>query len=1013
MASWKIFETPVETEVVLTSFNNATKFFAIDASGSTGGTPMLAQRNFAVNLHSASTHEAKDHVAKWGSSADNPRDILDVPTRYWNSDLGGTQPTRILKNEACLSCIWSSDVFFLLTDGEVWDTEVQDLARLGQEKGIFSCPTVFLITSHLAKPPDRTDVSVGVTSFANAKDALCLLKDYLGARIYVIAAKGVFQSMDNAKDRGTWEGLTSFDNEAQLLAKIQELDIRISTAETRGTLPSGVDLGLEWNQAHNATVLVDPEKLLQASSVNEFDLRLLLHDEAIDVLTLAYKTRGKLPQFRRFLQDNKIEQVTIQLEDVAGAAAIIAELGDPDLTSEVKAHLQEKLRAAHVTNREKYLDALKNDQAGSAARDRNRLIDSAMRQLAEIEKAGYTADILSRTSNRARRAETTVSADASIALSILDLEAPSYKAECPICCGEDEIMSVVLKQMDGEATGANTADFALDFPLAAGRFSANMNVVSSQCICFQCALFGRPGLSIYAEPIAAVLPALEYSGTNQQYINQQLYLALNGGLKTGVPALAQLFATILDRTLQTKAWAGASDPTVGPRRAEAEDAETTRRKNILDWILQTVLRNLRCRETFSELGEWGDYPTALAWAARDFENEGLTSWACQYPVAGFNQLIRFGTMTGVFSEDLIRRMKKTKLIHSLVSTYLAKLRDNPHERAWTHTFLEMIYAEFNSGLVPRDLGSERTILSSVETFWAKLQKVLTADPTLLEGWQEADKASLMFRLQTVLFWLIYFQRTHTLAKTWFANIKTSEPLAAAVLEPTAELSASVVKEILLSPFVENDKFINKRLYILHQPDVIPFANPFGCSVLKCGHPGCNASFMPAEMVDKTSDAIWTSKALDQVRQARAKHLIQVFGIATRFETNQTGLPEPTTLPVSPSSLHTPLHISFARAWSELSVQDRRAAINGSVEHHVAAVIKKICESGRGNVFDDQLEVQIKELYPSFFEVLREALLMQGKDGRDVTIYEHAFEQNQLALKIAFELEAAKMRKGKT
>lgn len=248
-------------------------------------------------------------------------------------------------------------------------------------------------------------------------------------------------------------------------------------------------------------------------------MRLLLNDEAIDVLILAYKTRGKLPEFRRFLQDNKVEQVTIQLEDVAGAASIIAELGKPDLTTGVKADLQEKLRAAHVTNRAKYLDALKDDQAGLAARDRNRLTDSAMRQLAEIEKAGYTADILSRTSNRARRADTTVATDSNVALSILDLEAPSYKAECPICCGENEVMSVVLKQMDETATSANTADFALDFPLAAGRFPANMNVISSQCICFQCALFGRPGLSIYAEPVAAVLPALEYSGTNKQYIN--------------------------------------------------------------------------------------------------------------------------------------------------------------------------------------------------------------------------------------------------------------------------------------------------------------------------------------------------------------------------------------------------------------------------------------------------------------------------------------------------------------
>lgn len=117
----------------------------------------------------------------------------------------------------------------------------------------------------------------------------------------------------------------------------------------------------------------------------------------------------------------------------------------------------------------------------------------------------------------------------------------------------------------------------------------------------------------------------------------------------------------------------------------------------------------------------------------------------------------------------------------------------------------MIYAEFNSHLVPRDLGLEKTILGSVDIFWTKLTKLLSADPALLLRWQEEDKASLMPRLQTALFWLVYFQRSHTPAKTWFANTKRTEPFAAAVLEPTAEFSASVAKEIILSPFVENDK----------------------------------------------------------------------------------------------------------------------------------------------------------------------------------------------------------------
>lgn len=211
------------------------------------------------------------------------------------------------------------------------------------------------------------------------------------------------------------------------------------------------------------------------------------------------------------------------------------------------------------------------------------------------------------------------------------------------------------------------------------------------------------------------------------------------------------------------------------------------------------------------------------------------------------------------------------------------------------------------------------------------------------------------------------------------------------------------------------QFINKQLYMLHQTDIIPFANPFGASVLHCGHPGCDVSFVP----DKVQGE-WTPQMLDKVRQARAKHLIEVYGVATRFETNQTGLPEPTALPTSPSSMHTTLHISFARAWAELSVESRRLVVDSwsksgaeatVVQEYVVAVRKQICKSGRGNVFNDRLDGNIKELFGSFFDVLREALVLDGKDGKDVTLYEHKFEENQMALKVKYELKTAEAQKG--
>lgn len=39
----------------------------------------------------------------------------------------------------------------------------------------------------------------------------------------------------------------------------------------------------------------------------------------------------------------------------------------------------------------------------------------------------------------------------------------SFRGTCPICCGEEQIMSVVLKKLD--TVEENTTDFALNFPL--------------------------------------------------------------------------------------------------------------------------------------------------------------------------------------------------------------------------------------------------------------------------------------------------------------------------------------------------------------------------------------------------------------------------------------------------------------------------------------------------------------------------------------------------------------------
>ena len=165
-----------------------------------------------------------------------------------------------------------------------------------------------------------------MTSYANCTDALCLFKDYRTKEIFVIAGKGCFAELDQKKDVESpeWVDLTSFKSESKLVERLAQLRVCVPTFETRAEAAKGLDLG---------DVVVDLEKLLAAGKVSDDDLKMLLTDRAFDTLSLACKSRGEIARLRTFLSNQKTEVVSIQLQDVSGAAAIISQLGNDELTA--------------------------------------------------------------------------------------------------------------------------------------------------------------------------------------------------------------------------------------------------------------------------------------------------------------------------------------------------------------------------------------------------------------------------------------------------------------------------------------------------------------------------------------------------------------------------------------------------------------------------------------------------------------------------------------------------------
>ncbi|KAB2572634.1 hypothetical protein DBV05_g8725 [Lasiodiplodia theobromae] len=1035
-----VWKQPADAERQRTEYiplESARQFFAVDASGSTAGAIIAREHEFVKRLTEG---HPNDQAATWGTHCNDP--TTDFSQISWSADQGGTEPSRILKNQRALDTILGSDVWYLLTDGEIWNNDVQVLCNLAIDTGVLNVPTIFVITGSKRQSPSDLNVSVGISFFANAQDVLVLFKDTSSGLLYLIAAKGCFAPLDpnhsdGAPDLSSWAPLKEIYDEAKLVDLLRAADIKVPAARTRPSpTPGSVSLGAEWER-HNPGLLVNLDLLLSGGGQLSYDnLEQLLAEEALGKLALAFKTRGRLQDLRTFLSWQKTDQqMNITLVDISGAHKLVAQLSQPDLDDKTRNTLQVELREAHERNRRHYqAQVWKYKESGDAqkAHNRHRLLSHALEYLAQMENSGYTADILARRSNRARRAQM-VSDSSEMSLQSLDLETPNvFRATCHVCCGENEIMSIAVKA--GADSAANTDNFALDFPLAAGRFKSNKDLISSQLICFQCALAFQ-GKSIFNEQLAAVLPTVDCHGPNKKYISEQLHRALTGGLRVGASGTSQLFMTILAGTLRKKEWAGAG------LSEESMDAETSVRRAMFRWALDNMLERTSCRETFNEQGEWVTYPKALAWAATDFREQQLDSWAVGYPVAGFMQLIQFGRHVNAFDAQTARDLRLAKVLHSVASAYLALLYKNMHSgsQLWKQPLLALIYASFNADLIPLDQRGAASLLSDPAIFWQRLSAFLSADAELLANWDAASMDRAMGRVQLLLFWLVYTQRDHTRAKTFFHNLREDQPLAAAALDCRTRdpLSPSITLPTLLSifrgPVTADPATLELRA---RHTGLAPFATPFGPSVLRCCFPACREPFLDATQMAEVErlardDKPWPERVLDALRRGRAAHLVKVFATEEAFsKESQTGLPAVTSTPEPPRSTHCNLHVSVARVWAAVEDRERRKVIAEAVsaggagevvDAFVADVRREICGSRRGDVFQEGLDGFVREILPSFVEAVGCAVRLERGDGDgdgmdvdggegqaevkevDVAAYEHDWSRNKLEAKARWEL----------
>ncbi|KAI4090795.1 MAG: hypothetical protein L6R37_007838 [Teloschistes peruensis] len=199
-----------------------------------------------------------------------------------------------MKHPSAVEQIQNSDLWVLLTDGEIDDYDVQTLSINAETAEVLQVPVILVITGTRYDGPGQSNISVGVTFFAAAREALILFKDYSSGQLFVIDAKGAFQSLkqETSDHTSSWSSLSQFANEAEFTRRCKELGISFHPSDTRSKTHA-VSLRTRWN-SDTDKALVNVPILLEQTHIRHSDLRNILDEEAVAQLALLCKTRGKL-----------------------------------------------------------------------------------------------------------------------------------------------------------------------------------------------------------------------------------------------------------------------------------------------------------------------------------------------------------------------------------------------------------------------------------------------------------------------------------------------------------------------------------------------------------------------------------------------------------------------------------------------------------------------------------------------------------------------------------------------
>lgn len=542
----------------------------------------------------------------------------------------------LLKSQPHLAALKLSNIWFLLTDGEILDNDVNSLAATLAEKGMHGVPCVIVIFDTRSCIPSDCNISVGISPFAAVPNSALLYQNVISRTCYVLATKGCFNSFlpEGAEQpvldhRTRWADLPTIEPGAAFRSLV---------------IPAARELAPE-ELALSDDLTINFEDLFQTDLDNGQVNQLLGNQNHLQSLLLSAQTHGRTASALSWLQRQNIDTNSNRssvANDVGGVAAqsirqITQAIQNQQFDGPEFERAARELREAHRRN---------SQHRNSRVQVINQAIDSlnyATRQ--NWQSASLSAHRQSTTSQISLADTTIAGANAS----------DSCIGECSICFETDAVLAILFKRpvdFDADAVGKN---LTLTFPLSNGG-SPEYDIISAWLVCEDCSGYlVEQGETPFRERAMSALPLVSWSKTSPVW-RDALTKALdyfNPAFQSLVPVL---FLAILDHHIRTKEWAKDDGST-----------ENQQRKRALLWLRSTILREVK-------MSGDGTKGTLGAWIRQIVCNptKGELGLIWKYPMDGFVFMLEIAKEQGA-KQELITKIVWRKILHHITARYTAEL----------------------------------------------------------------------------------------------------------------------------------------------------------------------------------------------------------------------------------------------------------------------------------------------------------------------------------------------------